>query len=184
MTRKQKMHDPNMLYAVTLGVVFGIPIFFKSIYSNIVVDSLRFCQQNKKLEIFAYCLMPDHLHMVFRTGEGVHPSDFLRDMKKFTSSQIVHCIERNSMERRKDWLLNLFALAGSTNSKNKVYQFWQQHNHPVILDRNEIIDRQVNYIHQNPVKAGFVHQAHHWLHSSAGNYYNGDGILQVKLLLL
>ena len=50
------------------------------------------------------------------------------------------------------------------------YQFWQQHNHPIELNTNEVIDQRLNYIHQNPVEAGIVLSAEDYLYSSAINY--------------
>jgi len=60
---------------------------------------------------------------------------------------------------------------GSDNERNKDFQFWQQHNHPIELNTNELLDQRLNYIHQNPVKAGFVEKEEDWINSSAGDYY-------------
>jgi putative transposase len=67
-------------------------------------------------------------------------------------------------------LLHQFEAAGGANSNNKRYQFWQQHNHPIELNTNEMIDQRLDYIHNNPVEAGIVLSAEHYLYSSAVNY--------------
>ncbi|HIH0176808.1 TPA: hypothetical protein ACYHGJ_002887, partial [Staphylococcus aureus] len=72
---------------------------------------------------------------------------------------------------------------GIKNKKNKDFQFWQQHNHPIELDTNEFLDQRLDYIHQNPVKAGFVENEEDWINSSAGDYYqirNG----QVEVIMI
>ena len=60
----------------------------------------------------------------------------------------------------KKWILKS---NGQHNSHNHHYQLWQQHNHPILLEKNEHIDKALDYIHQNPVKAGFVDEAEDWV---------------------
>ena len=60
--------------------------------------------------------------------------------------------------------------AGAKNERNKDFQFWQQHNHPIELSSNEMVDGRLDYIHNNPVEAGLVEECHHWIHSSAKEY--------------
>ena len=69
------------------------------------------------------------------------------------------------------------------NIRNKDFQFWQQHNHPIELATNEMIDQRVNYIHNNPVEAGFVDEPHAWLHSSARDYAS-EGKGKIDLIFI
>ncbi len=63
---------------------------------------------------------------------------------------------------------------------NNDFQFWQLHNQPIVLDTNELIDQKVNYIHNNPVEAGFVAKPEDWLYSSAVDFTpNGKGMLEL-----
>ena len=81
-------------------------------------------------------------------------SGTLRDFKKFTSSRIINAIVENKEESRRNWMLWIFKKAGEKNSRNKDYQFWQQENHPVQLSTIPFTLEKLNYIHNNPVKAG------------------------------
>ena len=83
-------------------------------------------------------------------------SDIIRDFKKFTTGKIIKEITENIQESRKKWMLNLFSYAGKHNSNNSKFQFWQQHNHPTEMYSNEAIDKNIEYIHQNPVRNNFV----------------------------
>ena len=74
-------------------------------------------------------------------------------------------------------MLNIFQKAGSERSNNSDWQFWQQNNHPIELDSHEIIEQKLNYIHENPVKAGFVENPEDWLLSSAKDYAGKKGLL-------
>ncbi|WP_422360211.1 transposase [Reichenbachiella sp.] len=64
-------------------------------YAQIVVDSLNYCQKDKGLEIYAWCLMSNHLHLIIASKEG-RLSDTLRDFKKYTASTILSSIENNN----------------------------------------------------------------------------------------
>ena len=61
----------------------------------------------------------------------------MRDMKKFTSVKILDTIQNSSVESRKEWMLWVFKEAGTANSQNEKYQFWQHGNHPIELDDNK-----------------------------------------------
>jgi hypothetical protein len=102
-------------------------------------------------------------------------SVILRDFKKFTSKEIITTIENNKQESRKNWMLWIFSKAGEKNSRNKDYQFWQPDNHPIRLETAEFTLDKLNYMHNNPVKAGIVEKAEEYLLSSARNYYHGKG---------
>ena len=78
-------------------------------------------------------------------------------------------------------MLWMFERAGKKNSNNKNYQFWQQHNQPIELLDNKIIDQKLNYIHENPVEEGFVNEAYEYKYSSAIDYADGKGLINVVL---
>ena len=109
------------------------------------------------------------MHMIFRSRDG-RPSEFLRDFKGFTSRKLLKLIQENPKESKKSWMLKFFKEAGIKNSNVKNMQFWQQHNHPILCYSEEIFNQKMNYIHRNPVKAGFVRKPEEWKYSSAGNY--------------
>lgn len=73
------------LYFLTFTVVSWVDIFTRPVYKDLVMDSLRHCQQHKGLELYAYCLMTNHLHLIARAAEGHELSGIVRDFKKFTA---------------------------------------------------------------------------------------------------
>ena len=86
-------------------------------------------------------------------------------------------------ESRRVWFLSMMKQHGLENIRNKDFQFWQQHNHPIELNTNEMLEQRLDYIHNNPVEAGFVEEAHYWLHSSARDYCEaGKG--KIELLFI
>jgi len=91
MGRKYKFHDNTKLYFVTFTVVDWIDVFTRIEYTEIVYNSLRFCQQEKGLELYAYCIMTNHIHLIIGTETGSLP-DIVRDFKSFTSRHIRKAI--------------------------------------------------------------------------------------------
>ncbi|WP_317125589.1 hypothetical protein [Rufibacter latericius] len=76
----------------------------------------------------------------------------------------------------------MFETAGRSNSNNQRYQFWQQHNHPIELNSNFLLEQKLDYVHQNPVEAGFVREPQEYLYSSAIDYAGGKGMVEVILI--
>lgn len=178
MSIKYKFSNPEALYFITFSTVGWIDVFTRVVYKEILLESFRYCIKEKGLAIHAYVIMSNHVHMIIsRKGEQTI-SDIIRDLKKFSSVKIIKEIIHNPQESRKQWMLYLFAKAGKTNSNNKYYQLWQQDNHPVELDpQMNLFDEKLNYIHQNPVKAGWVNEPSAYIYSSASNYEELGGIL-------
>ena len=108
--------------------------------------------------------------------------DILRDMKSFTSGQLKLAIAQNPQESRKEWMLEFMHRAGSSNGNNREFQFWQQDNHPIELSNNTMINQRLDYIHNNPVTAGFVIHPEEYPYSSARDYSEEKGYLEVVLI--
>ena len=170
MSRKYKIRDQDKLYFVTFTVIRWLDVFTRNVYKDIFLDSLKYCQKHKGLEVCAYCIMTSHVHMIIGRNNQPGLDAIIRDIKKFTSVKIIEAIRDNPQESRKELLLWLFEKDGTNNPNNTRFQFWQQHNHPVELATNEMIDQRLDYIHNNPVEAGIVLSPEHYLYSSAINY--------------
>jgi hypothetical protein len=96
--------------------------------------------------------MTSHVHLIIGT-HGNPMQDILRDLKSFTSRKLRFCIEENLIESRREWMLKIMYDAGLDNSNNRGFQLWQQHNQPIELSTNQMIDQRLHYIHNNPVEA-------------------------------
>ena len=94
MSRKYKFLDQSKLYFVSFATVYWIDVFTRELYKQILIDSLKYCQQKKGLEIFAWCIMTNHVHLIIGT-EGNKMEDILRDFKSFTSRELKETIKNN-----------------------------------------------------------------------------------------
>lgn len=176
-----QIKDQNGIYYLTFQVVGWADIFTRKCYKDIIIDSLKFCRENKGLELFAYIIMSNHVHLIIRSRFG-KLSDLVRDFKKHTSRLILNEIKENRSESRKKWLQMIFKYHAKFNKRAGKNQLWTHENHAVELDTNEMIDSRIEYIHQNAVRAGWVLHAEHYLYSSARNYANLEAVLEIDLL--
>ena len=171
------------IHFITFAVVQWIDVFSRKMYADIVVGSLKYCQKYKGLQVHAWCIMSNHIHLIISTSEPYKLSDVLRDFKKFTSKEITDAIRSNNRESRKNWMLWLLQKAGEKNNRNKDIQFWQQDNHPVECDTLDILESRLIYLHENPVRSGFVEDAADYVYSSAVDYYTDrKGLIEIDFL--
>jgi putative transposase len=178
-----KIRDQSAIHFITFAVTEWVDVFIRKQYVDIILNSWRYCQKEKGLLLHAWCIMSNHLHFI-ASSKLNDLSGTLRDFKKFTSSGLIKAIQDNKRESRRDWMLPIFQGAGINNSRNKEYQFWQQSNHPIELYSSSFIVQRINYIHQNPVRAGLVERAEHYNYSSAKDYFYGRkcGLIDVHFL--
>jgi REP element-mobilizing transposase RayT len=182
MGRKYAIRNQDQFYFVTFTVVYWLDIFIREEYKSIFLESVRYCQKEKGLQVGAWCIMTSHIHLVLRASEDGKLEDIIRDLKSYTSRHIRKYIENSPQESRKEWLLWIMQRAGIKKSNNKDFQFWQQHNHPIELNTNEMLQQRVDYIDNNPVEAGFVENASDWIYSSARDYEGKKGLIDVYFL--
>jgi REP element-mobilizing transposase RayT len=177
MSRNYKFRNQEKLYFVTFTVINWIDVFIRPEYKNIIVDSLNYCSKNKGLEVYAWCIMTSHVHLIFRIVNGLLPELVIGDIKRFTSKKIVNEIKENPRESRKEFLLAAFKEAATKQANVKGYQFWQHDNHPIELWSPAVTQQKINYIHWNPVEACLVYRPEDYVYSSARDYSEEKGLL-------
>ncbi len=178
MSRNYKFRNPEGTYFVSFAVVEWIDVFSRNEYKEILLESLRYSQLNKGMEIMAWCIMTNHVHLVFRSVKDIKPEQLLGDFKRFTSRKIVKAIIENPKESRKDWLLEKFHQAAESTTNVKHYQLWRHDNKPIELWSNKVISEKIRYIHNNPVVEELVFKPEQYVYSSAKDYTDGQGILE------
>lgn len=180
MSTKYKFRNQDQLYFVTFAVVSWIDLFVRIEYKQILLDSWQHCQKNKGLEIFGWCIMTSHVHMIIGS-HGDKLEDIMRDMKKYTSAALKLAIKNHPSESRREWLLEMMEKAGKANSQNINFQLWQQDNHPIELFDQKILHQKLNYIHNNPVAGGIVEKPEDYLYSSARDYCGLKGLIEITM---
>lgn len=181
MSRKYKFGEKSGAYFVSFATVFWVDVFTSDEYFCCITEALDYCRKNRGMELYGYCIMPSHVHLIFRSSLN-DPSGLMRDFKGFTARRLLKAIIENSQESRQEWLLWMFKHAGKKNSNISNMQFWQQNNKPIEIWSLKVFEQKLDYIHNNPVESGFVLNPVDWKFSSARNYGDDDHtVLEIDL---
>jgi REP element-mobilizing transposase RayT len=153
-------------------------MFLRKKRRYILIDSLKYCQKERGLEIYAYCIMSSHIHLLCKGSESETLASIIRDFKKFTSKKIIQTIIEFP-ESRREWLLAYFKEACAHLKRTQQYKVWQDGYHAEHVYSNKFIKQKLNYIHQNPVVHKIVSAAEDYVFSSAKNYAELDNELEI-----
>jgi REP element-mobilizing transposase RayT len=134
--------------------------------------------ENKRLVVYGYCIMKNHLHMIANTEHPFVLKDVMRDFKKFTSKRITMAL----LDLRSDdcqRYISIFQAAGKNHCKQVKTKVWKDGNHAIELFSRRFFLQKLNYIHLNPVRAGYVEKVNDWPFSSAKDYHGEKSVLAV-----
>ena len=164
-------------YFVTTTIVDWIDVFTSGRYFEILIDALKYCISTKGLRLHAFVIMLNHAHYIVSSRDSKSISDVMRDFNTFTSRKIT---ERLKIDGRRE-ILNSFQRAASSDGRGNRFKVWQAGYHPIGLWSDYVFNQKLNYIHDNPVRKGYVDEPDHWRFSSARNYLNGDhSVIEVE----
>ncbi len=168
MRSRYKFIDKTGVYFLTSTIVDWLPIFTSETYFKILINSFKFCREEKGLNVFAYVILDNHFHLV-----AWHPHDLsgvIKSLKMFTANEIIAQLKKDN----KRWFLNQFAFAKKRYKTKSEYKIWQEGSHPQLITSEQMLVQKIEYIHSNPVDRGLVREIQHWKYSSAANYILDD----------
>ena len=156
---------------MTLTVQGWLPVFTRPESVSILLDSFRFLM-NEGLRIHAWVILENHLHLVAQSPQL--DKDIAR-FKSFTAHQLLAYLQ----QQKATTLLNQLQQLKLAHKTDRQFQFWQEGVHPEWISSVEMMRQKIEYIHQNPVKRGYVDLPEHWRYSSARDYMGVEGLLPV-----
>jgi len=169
---RYKIIENQKPYFLTCTVVNWVAIFTKPETVQIVLDSLRYLQDQNRLTLYGFVILENHLHLIASSDDLAKE---IGDFKSFTARQLIDYFE----EKRVTMILKQFAYHKSRHKTDRQYQLWQEGCHPELIQDEEMMRQKLEYIHYNPVKRGYVDDPTHWRYSSARNYAGKAGLLEV-----
>jgi putative transposase len=110
-------------------------------YKLIITNSLKFQVEQKRIEVFSFIIMPNHMHLIWRINENLLPEKVQQSFMKYTAQPIIEDMKRNY-----DLLLQELIV----NAKDRKYQFWERNPLAIELYSEEVIWQKLEYIHNNP----------------------------------
>lgn len=175
MKSRYKAFEKGAVYFVTSSIVDWIPVFTSDQYYEILIEAISFRQKNADMKLYAYVFLDSHFHLILSV-ENI--SKFMKEFKSFTARQVIDLLKEN----RKMTILKQLKEGKKSHKTGSEYQVWQEGFHPQQILSEEMLIQKIVYIHQNPVRANAVDNPEDWKYSSASNYINGKGILNIDPL--
>ena len=133
-------------------------------YKDIIVDSLRFLVADKRITLYAFVIMINHIHLIWRMYADIDPEAVQRDFLKYTAQKI-----KADLRKYNSAVLEHFKV----DAKDREYQFWERNPRSIELRTHAIFLQKLNYIHWNPVRAGLCTLPEEYKYSSARFYETG-----------
>ncbi len=173
MTRtRYRIFEQEYPYFLTNTVVAWLPIFAYPPLVEVVLDSWRFLQRERGVQIFGYVILDNHLHWI-ATAENL--SERVGQFKSFTARRIIDELERRGFST----LLEELRFFKLRHKISQTHQLWQEGSHPQQIRNDEMMRQKLEYMHNNPLRRGYVDEPIHWRYSSARNYAGMQGLLEV-----
>jgi REP element-mobilizing transposase RayT len=176
MSTGYKIQEKDGAHFLTFQIVGWVDLFTRKDYRDEVIDSFKYCQKGKGLNLFAYVIMSNHIHILAQSEVG-DLSGFTRDFKNYSSKRFLEIID-GGKESRSDWLKLIFNYHGRFKNK-QTNQIRTHENHAEHIFRQKFIEQKVHYIHNNPVRSGIVVNPEDYLYSSARNYAGLESVIDV-----
>ncbi|MBS1542512.1 MAG: transposase [Bacteroidetes bacterium] len=156
-----------MLYArehpdfITATCLDWKPILSSDRNKDIIIESMRFLTRSERLLIYAFVLMNNHIHIIWQMLGAHKRSDVQRDFLRFTSQRILEVLKADD-----DALYDSLIV----NAKDRKRQVWKRNALSISLWTPKVFDQKLDYIHDNPVRAGLCKYPEDYKYSSAGFY--------------
>ena len=136
-------------------------------YKEIIINSLTFINNKKKIDVYGFVIMPSHVHLIWRTNEMNGKETAQGSFLKYTAHQFKKLLLLENNEK---------ILTFKVEAKNKKYEFWQRDPLAININSREIAFQKLEYIHNNPL-AKHWHLANNpseYKYSSAKFYETGE----------
>lgn len=148
----------------TASIRNWLPLLATDKYKNIIIDSLHFMVENKRIELNAFAVMDNHIHLIWQPLPGQSLSSIQLSFMKFTAQQIKFALAIDNPV-----LLELCKV----NKTDREYQIWKRKPLSIELSSEKVFLQKLEYIHYNPVKADICNYPEDYHFSSALFYENG-----------
>jgi putative transposase len=149
-----------------------LPIFTRPESVDVILDGWRFLQAQRGFVLHGYVILENHVHLVARSPQI---GKDIQSFKSYSAKRLLKVLEAHGAER----LLRMLALFKRRHKTASRYQVWEEGSHPQRIEHEAVMRQKLDYIHQNPVKRGYVDLPEHWRWSSARSYAGGEGLIEV-----
>jgi REP element-mobilizing transposase RayT len=169
---RYRFAEDRQPHFLTSSIVAWLPVFSRPETVQIVLDSWRFLQEQQRLILYGFVILENHLHWIASADDLAKE---VGDFKSYTARRIIDYLQ----ERRASVLLQELEFYKARHKHDRRFQLWQEGSHPQAIHDDNMMLQKLEYMHNNPVKRGYVDEPQHWRYSSARNYAGQPGLLSV-----
>ena len=164
--------EPAQPHFLTCTVLEWLPVFTRPATVRIVLDSWQYLREQEGMRLHGYVVLENHLHFV----AGAQQLDScVSRFKSFTARRIIDYLQAQRVEQ----YLKRLSFAKRAHKTDREHQFWQEGSHAEMILHEAMMREKLDYIHNNPVKRGYVDKPEHWRYSSARNYLGQEGLIVI-----
>lgn len=149
---RYKIYNDEMPYFLTMTIVDWLPIFSNREVVEIILNSFRYLRREKKAKLYAYVVMKNHLHCVIQCN---NLRKVIQAFKSFTARSIIDYFK----EQKNHTILKKLKQNKLRHKKESEFQVWQEGSHPEEISTEKMMLQKIEYIHNNPVRGGYVGEA-------------------------
>ena len=133
-------------------------------YKDVIIKSLQFLVEQKRIRLYAFVIMQNHIHLIWQPLPGQTPQKIQFSFLKYTAQQIKFDLQKTNPD---------FLEQFKVDAKDRIYQFWERNSLSIELWSPTVFTQKLEYIHYNPVKAGLCNLPEEYYYSSAKFYSTG-----------
>ena len=170
---RYKVYELTHPHFVTCTILHWLPIFTRKESVQIVIDCLKFLQEKDNLKLYAYVVFENHLHMVVQSNDL---EKSMKSFKQYTAKEILLLLKKENITT----ILEQLKFYKKAHHKATDYQVWEEGYQPKLIQTDAMMISKIKYIHENPVKRGYVDESIHWRYSSARDYECMEGLLEIE----
>jgi len=174
-----KLNIPGNIHFVTARTYNRQPIFNKDKCCEIFLDNLAIYRNKFKFKIYAYVIMPDHVHMLIYpnyTPLRVSPNSFGAELREKTPNEFGVTPKESNISYI---LKNIKGCSAREINKylNGEGSIWLKGFYDFNIFSDQKFEEKLSYIHQNPLKAGLVTDISEYKYCSWRNYNHEDNTI-------
>ncbi len=171
MTNWRPDFNPDHLYFVTTGTVQRYHLFRRDVMKRLVADSLDCLRLRKRLKLYAFVIMPNHIHVIIQCNSEAPLAAVMRDLKKHIADRLI----RHYQAEGNQSVLDLLASSVTRPDRQK-YRVWEEGYDARDIFSPDFLRQKMTYSHNNPCQPhwNLAERPEDYIWSSARFYLLGE----------
>ena len=162
--KRKSFIELGEIYFWTATINKWQPLLQRDDYKNVVISSLEYLSNMRKIDVFAFVIMPNHIHLIWRVNEHNGKETTQASFLKFTAHEFKKMLTKEGESRLLDY---------AVEAQNKDHEFWQRDSLAIHLYTRKVAYQKLDYIHYNPVAGALAIDACAYKYSTARFYEMG-----------